>query len=364
VTGLATARYDLAIVLPERDEDAIGLALGALLAALALSAATALALLLTGGVPMPAKLGGIRQYLWILPVAVMITGVAQVLQYWALRRGAYLRLSSSRVAAAVGSAAGQVTLGALGLGAWGLVLGSFLGQVTATGALLVGVSMAGVGSALRGRGPVLDTLRRYADFPKYTAPQSLMDELRSSAVAWILGAWFGTHVLGLYYLSVRVLQLPLSLIASSVSQVLFQRLSGLRREPVRCVALFNRVVWLLALAGAATGAVFLLFGPRLFGVLFGDKWGEAGVLAEITVPWLVSGFLTSGVSTVPLLVGKQRQFLLLGIGYNALVPSLLLAAAVLTGQARSSLLIMSLGAAGYLLYVLRSMRRMMLGYKA
>jgi O-antigen/teichoic acid export membrane protein len=163
VTGLATARYDLAIVLPERDEDAIGLVLGALLVALALSAATALALLLTANVPMPAKLGGIRQYLWILPAAVMGTGVAQVFQYWARRCGAYLRLSSSRVASGVGSPAGQVTLGALGLGAWGLVIGSFLGQVAATGALLVGVSMEGAGSALRGRGPVLGNLRRYAD---------------------------------------------------------------------------------------------------------------------------------------------------------------------------------------------------------
>ena len=51
----------------------------------------------------------------------------------------------------------------------------------------------------------------------------------------------------------------------------------------------------------------------LFAFVFGAEWREAGILSEIMAPWLMFKFITSPLSTLPIVVEKQRSFFIIGM---------------------------------------------------
>ena len=63
----------------------------------------------------------------------------------------------------------------------------------------------------------------------------------------------------------------------------------------------------LLILGAPFFLILFLISPQLFTFVFGDKWLEAGQIAQILVPWLFLNFLVTPVSCLPLIVNKQKQ---------------------------------------------------------
>ncbi len=73
----------------------------------------------------------------------------------------------------------------------------------------------------------------------------------------------------------------------------------------------------------------MITGEWLFSVVLGEAWAEAGVYAQWLSPWMMMNFITSPVSSVPLIVGRQKQvFLISLIGNGLIVISVFLAGRV------------------------------------
>ncbi|HJV60127.1 MAG TPA: oligosaccharide flippase family protein [Albitalea sp.] len=318
VTLLATAatgRYELAVVLPDSDEEAWHTGTLALSLALATSVACGL-FVWTLAEPLARRWGVTGDLLWlrVLPLAVLLASVSNTLVCWANRRRRYAQIASNRLAQSVTTAAASVALGAAAQGS-GLVWGSVIGQAVSAAMFAFGLRGEGPRGPLQ-RGLLREMARRYRNFPRINLPHALLDAAQASALLALLGLVFGGVALGLYALALRIVKTPLGMLGASVGQVFQQRAAQLHNEGGDLRGLVRRTTLKLA-ALVAPIALAMVFAPWLFAWVFGEQWREAGVYALILAPWMALNFIASPLSQLPLIVGQQARALLYGLAYQA-----------------------------------------------
>ena len=59
-------------------------------------------------------------------------------------------------------------------------------------------------------------------------------------------------------------------------------------------------------------SIVFFFGEDLFLWVFGAEWGLSGRISELLAPWLMINFVASPISTIPMVVEKQKAFLWVG----------------------------------------------------
>jgi O-antigen/teichoic acid export membrane protein len=310
----ATGRYELAVLLPASDDEAWQVAWLALLIALPVVVLT-LAAVAVWGDALAARAGDLRLgvWAWLLPLAVWLTAVVNTLTCWANRCQAFRGLAINRIAQTGITSVASIGLGVIGWASPGLMLGSVLGQATGA-ALLVG---GGPRPAVRGVDvPRLSALAsRYRDFPRINLPHAVLDALQASVVLCLLGAVYGAAALGGYAFALRVARAPLAMLGASIGAVFQQRAARLVSTQCDLADLARRTVRRLAVFAVPVFLV-LMCAPDLFAWLFGAEWRAAGEQARVLAPWMVLNFMTSPLSQLPLIVGRQGRAFGFGIAYQ------------------------------------------------
>lgn len=119
---LVTGRYELAILLPRQDRDALHIAALAMALSVTISA-TLLLVVLFFAQPIAVLLGDAALATWLywVPASTLLLGLYQSLNYWSNRKAQYRRLAISRTAQSGSAALAQLGIGYAGSGAVGLV---------------------------------------------------------------------------------------------------------------------------------------------------------------------------------------------------------------------------------------------------
>jgi O-antigen/teichoic acid export membrane protein len=111
-----------------------------------------------------------------------------------------------------------------------------------------------------------------------------------------------------------VIQLPLSFIGGSISQVFSQRASALRfGEEKQLSDLVKNTLLKLMVIGIFPTLVFLFLGQDLYIVLFGSQWAEAGLYTQIFAIWIFIMFITSPLSSLFAIFEQQKLILVYNI---------------------------------------------------
>lgn len=299
ISVIITARYEVAVMLPERDEDAASLVTLSVCIASAISLVLLMVVsMFNDDIQVLLNNKAIGPWLYLLPITVFVTGMWQALNYWNNRSKKFKRLAVSRVTQGGGMTLAQFVLG--GLSAGGLVLGYLVGQV---GGLMVFLTRTWrEDRAVLSRvslATMLENARRYSKFPKYSTFGALLDNAAVQMPVLMLSKFYDTHIVGIFSLTFRALNLPMSLIATSFSQVLFQRFVVLQREnPDRLAPFVLKLFFgLLGLMVPLVAFVWVV-GPDLFALVFGETWRKAGEYATVLIFAVAIRFAVSPLSTV------------------------------------------------------------------
>ena len=169
--------------------------------------------------------------------------------------------------------------------------------------------------------------RRYIRFPLVDSWAALLQGLSANVSILMMTAVLGASVVGLYSKSVQLVLMPLTLIGSSISQVLFQRAAEKRAANQDLSGLVQGVVNRLIAVSMLPTIVLALIGPDVFSVVCGRRWGEAGVYAAILSPWL----LIVGLSNPLLGLFSVTERLGASLLYNLIVLIVRVAAIALGG---------------------------------
>ena len=224
-----TLKYELAIVLPEKDEDSMNLTGLSVFISFIISLLIFI-ILYFFGIQILNIISNKKiittSWIYFVPLAVLTIGIFNSLNYWVNRKSQYKRLALSRVTQSFGMLSSQIGFGFSPLKTSGLIFGEIVGRVSATCVLSYKTIKNDILLIRQINATKMKAqFRRYKNFPKYSLPADLLNVVTNQIPVFTLNRFFTSQMLGNYSLMERVLGVPISLIGRAVFDVFKQRAS-------------------------------------------------------------------------------------------------------------------------------------------
>ena len=296
---LASVRYDLAIPLPEDDAEAANIvALSLILVGIASFLVAIMVLVFRGYIAKILDLPELVSHLWLLPLGTLLGGTYNVFSRWSVRTKHFGLIASTNIRKTFALLVIQLTAFKFG----GIAL--LLGQVTSHGVGVAKLARPGFSEvSLTG---IRDVALRYKRFPIYSTPAGLSRVVGVELPSFVLTAAFSPAAAGLYALTKRVCGVPAGVIGGAVSQVFVSSAADAYRDGTLgpLVRSFHAK---MAYIGLPLMLLLMMLGPKLFGIIFGEAWLQAGEFASWMAPWLYLGFVSSPITTVTAVMELQKQ---------------------------------------------------------
>jgi O-antigen/teichoic acid export membrane protein len=306
-----TLQYSQALMLPKSDHVAAGLFLSSLGSVVIITLTVALfCFLFPGFWPMVFRTPQLGALIYLIPVAVLISGVNQTLIAWCLRAKAF-RFSAMAQAASAATKGGVQSMGGMaGYGIGGLIGGALVGDALANFLLWRSIVRQNTGTirAALGR-KVVSIAGEYRDFAFYSTPQNVLNAVSHGAPVILLARFYGIAVGGYYALAIRMLDAPVRLLLGSLRQVLFQKLCETNSRGTDLAPIFTKCTRSLFVAVIAPAVIGFVFAPDVFAFIFGRQWHVAGEYARWLLVWLVPSFCNLPAALTLRVIRRQRMLL-------------------------------------------------------
>jgi len=312
---IATGRYELAIMLPSKEKQAINL-VGLSFIVSVLTSIISLLVVWIFNKPICYLLNSenISNYLYLVPLVVLFTGLTQTLNYWFSRRKQFRKVSIARIVQSSTSAGVGVGTGVLRMGTIGLISAQVLGSVFSAFYFLQRFFMADRDKLNDiSRREIKSMASKYAEFPRVNALYIFADTAQYSGISFLIAYYFDTILLGYYSRTFRILTVPLSFIGSAISHVFYQKASEIYRKGGNLRRFSLQTLLGTISVGLPIFVIIILWGPELFAFVLGKPWREAGVYAQILSPWIFMKFISQPISQIPMIVNKQKIMFLFSI---------------------------------------------------
>lgn len=318
---LVTGRYELAIIVPQEDEDAINIMALSIALSFIISAILLIVISIAGE-QISVLLGNesISNWLYLVPFTTLVMGCFQNLSYWANRKSHYKKMAVSRVSQTASTSTVQLGTGYLKIGSIGLILGQLIGQLVSVIYLARFIFTKEKKQILKvNKRKIFEVADKYKNFPKYLIAAHGFNTGSSQAPVILLSSLFTTAISGFYMITERVLNAPISLVANAIGDVFRQEASSKYAQTGQCRIIYLQTLKKLALLSFIPFAILFIFSEQIFGLLFGKEWVEAGIIAKILMPVFFLRFLSSPLSYMFLIAEVQRVDLYWQIALFALV---------------------------------------------
>jgi O-antigen/teichoic acid export membrane protein len=314
ISNVASLRYEVALVLPKEEPEAL------LLLAVAyriLIACCLVLLVCIGGyklshftMPVLESLG---VWLWFLPLSVLLLAILQIQENWLGRKRQFKVVATSMVVgtAAVGGA--RIGFGFFaGSSQFGLIVGHMFGQLCRLGVQRT-ASVEAFRATLRSVGwpEFRKVAAKYSDFPKLNAPAGLLTNATQQLPVVLFGMLFSPAIVGFYAMAVRLTHTPITIVTNSVRRVFLQKGAAINNQGKSLVFAFVTTTGTLAVLGVVPLVVLWVFGQPLATWLLGEQWAEAGRYLEIISPWLFVLWVTAPANPVFIVLRKQKLWLVM-----------------------------------------------------
>lgn len=316
ISVIACLRYEMAISLPEKDEDAIDLfALSLVCAAIFAFLLFCVVMVWSREISIILRQPKLENYLYLLPLGVFLSSAYSATQYWATRKKNFKGIASTRFKQSISGAVVQI-----GLGLYGFVpIGLLLGQIINNGAGALSL----VKDLLKKDFLLIKSLRlkkifsvagTYKQYPQYSTPEALVSIVGIQAPLIIIAAISLGAEAGYLLLASRVMLVPTMLVGKAVALVYTSRVAEEYRNGQLTEFTISTVSGLVK-AGVGPFLFIGILSPIVFPLVFGSQWLRAGELALLMTPMLVMQFLSAPISMAMYVKERQRlMFMLTFIG--------------------------------------------------
>ena len=315
---VATGKYEMAIVLPEKDEDAEDILVLSIVIALVVGVVM-LAAILAFSVIFDSIFGMDLSVAVFVPLGVFLIGLSQSFHYYFNRKGQYRTLVKGRIFRSVSYSAVSLAIGAVRPAGIGIVIADSLGYVASN-------AFMWRKKGTRFKHVDWQSLKRvslqYINFPKYLIVSGFLEKGSGQApVLFLTNLFNATISAGYFSFAQRMIVTPADLISRAIGDVFRQRASGDFALYGNCIAVFNSTFRKLAgMAVVAFGLGFFVI-VEAFAFVFGAEWRVAGEYAQIMMPMFFLQFIASPLSSMFVIANKQK--------YDLVLQSLLLTGASL-----------------------------------
>lgn len=304
--SIANGRYELALILPEKDEDAINVAaIGIFIAAAISMVLLVIVIFFNSSIVELMGVEGLGRWLYLIPFSVFFIGVFNVLNYLNTRFSLYKNIALANVKKSIILSISQVGLNGFFKTGGGLILGQFFSYLMCNYSLYKSINTT-INIKEISIVEMTKMGKKYIDFPKYSAPAILANTLSYQLLNILISIFYSYSILGFYSLVQRVMGVPSMLVGNAVSQVYFQQANQDRIKLGNCLKIFQKTVLQLIVISLLIfiPAYFLI--EQLFVLFFGQSWLVAGSYAKILIPFFAIRFVVTPVTVTNSIFEKQK----------------------------------------------------------
>lgn len=307
---IAALTYPIAIVLPKQDLYAKGLIKLSLIITIIISLLVFIIILIFHELIIAVfKIEEIAAYIYLIPVTLFFVGILQVIEQWLIRTKQFSISAKVTLWQAIIVNAGKIGVGLVYPVTAVLIFFTVFMQAIKTSLILFHLKRTNkrlLISSFKEKISILTLAKKYKDFPLYRAPEVFLNAISGSLPVLVLTSLFGPASAGFYSIGRTVLNLPSQLIGKSVGDVFYPRISEAANNNENLTMLIKKATFSLAVVGLIPYGIVIIFGPWLFGFVFGQDWERAGEYARWIALWSYFGFLNRpSVISLPVLSAQK-----------------------------------------------------------
>lgn len=347
----ASLRYELAIMLPGKDDEAANVfALSA--AILAIFSFVSLIVVLLAKDPILAMLGAesLGNLLYLVPLMIFVSGALRILQKWYSRKKAFGGVARSLILQKGATQGIMIGAGFWGGGSSYLIIAQIIGQGISSAFLLAGVILRD-GQLFFGKICFLEMKRlaaKFINFPKFDSWAALLNAASSHMPIFIFGYFYSPQMIGYYVLGRQVLNVPIMFIGQAVGQVFFQKAVEAKQHG-ELAQTVEKVFSKLVSYGMFPFLLLTLTGRDIFLFVFGTQWAEAGVYVQYLSMWMFFVFIASSLRNLFSVLGRQKAGMIWDLGMLIVRIIALVAGGMLLDERITLLIFGVVGAVGVLI---------------
>lgn len=312
LSAVATARYELSLPLPKKEEHAYLLyRLSIRISIYVLLGSCFLFFVYFLFTKFDVKTVNLAVFTLISSVFLVLINLGT---NWAIRKKQFKKISTSRMLNSISSNLLRWLFGAMGMGSFGLLIASLVGYVLSSLTFFKEwFKIDKANRSFRSDGKTKVLMNTYREFPAINLPHVMVDLGKDLLLAFFMVFFFSKDVFGWYSHSYAILQMPISIIGISIGQVFFNRAAEIVNNGGSTLGLLKKTIGVLFAISIIPFTVLFFFGTPMFSFVFGKEWAQAGHFSEIMSIWFFMNFLNSVISTLPTILHRQKQFFYLGI---------------------------------------------------
>ncbi|EKF9450605.1 oligosaccharide flippase family protein [Vibrio cholerae] len=308
--AISNGRYELAIMLPIEDNDAINISAIGLLIATVLSVVLIFpAIFLNDYIATTLENQFIGFWLYFVPVVVWLLGLYNILNYLNNRKKCYKDMAKSAVYKSVAQGAVQLGFGAIKATASGLISGQIASHLAANFRLAFNVKQQYHLDKINWV-EMKRLARRYIDFPKFSMWAVLCNTLSYQLLSMLITVFYSVTTLGFYSLAQRILGMPTSLIGDSIGRVYFQQATVEKQQTGKAINIFKSTTKKLVLLSFIFFTPLYFILPTVFEIAFGEQWRIAGVYSQLILPIFAFQFVSAALSVTNSVFERQKLSLI------------------------------------------------------
>ncbi len=282
-------RYERAILIPRRDEDAVPILI------LAISISMLIATFIFFIIRSKSLCEVCDKYIhdgwiYIIPFSIVVVGFSQTLMQWLNRVDKCSLISQAKMLEAMITIIAQVILFEWELG---LIYGVIAGLVVTNIMMLVAVirSVSRLETVEIGFSSLKMVAVRYKSFPMVSMWAGMINALADRIPMFMVASLFGSQSAGFYGLCHRILSAPSALFGQGAVMALSKTAIDERKSGRGTKSAVEKSIKVLFLIGIIPFSIVTMFGEELFGILFGEEWKAAGIYAQLLAPMLFLRFI-------------------------------------------------------------------------
>lgn len=270
-----------------------------------------------------AKSDTYTNYIYLVPLVVLMNGTSSTMQTWLNANKEYKIISTTRVVNAVSAVAFQIgyaiilpfIIKGFKPDFSGLIVGYLLSTLLTF--LLIIYYFIKKNYFIYFRFFSFRRMKELAIREKkymiYAFPNDFLLSFASNMPVMLISKYMTLTEIGNYRFSQNFLSMPVNILSSSFLDVFKQEAIQEIHNTGSCSVIFFKTLRILSILGLIPLTIFLLFAPKIFTIVFGSQWNLAGNFAQIMCIMYFFNLISGTLSYVFIIRGKLIEDLIIHI---------------------------------------------------
>ena len=300
---IATGRYEIAALMPNKDENAYNLVFLSILICFFFNFCLIFFIFFFGEQALSYfQIPITYSVLYLIPLGVLLLSMNLILKSWHNRKKRFKHIATESVFQSITISVSQSSLSSW-LQSLGLIFGQMISSFLSV-LYYLRIFLKKDKTKLNKKKIIL-LMKKYSQYPLIDVPSSLISISANRALNILLASIFSPSVAGFYYLTQRVLQTPITLISGSILIVFRQQAVQDYKKNNHCKVIYMKTLCLLFLIALLPSTILYFWAENLFAFIFGEQWRESGMYAKVLIPALFLRFIANPLSFVIYIAEKQ-----------------------------------------------------------